>query len=228
MGCTIRVGVLVWPSFWAILSLLIPRAASAVPVAFDFRGQVTWVGDPYNVLDPASIHVGAPVEASLQFDTSTPDLPPYAGDPTRGCFVGPGWLKVSISGLAFEKTTGVQVDVLHGANGGQELFQAMALQAPTAWPATIPLYNESQIFMSFWETAPPFDLLSSAELPLTMDFSRADDALAFVRSYTADENMYEVQFDLTLIPEPGSMPLLAGGVLIRFLVSFARRRRDLR
>ncbi len=191
-----------------ILTALSTFSSSATPVTFDFTGRVTSVYDPYGLVPPTTIHLGSPVQASLRFDTDTPDWPLYVNDPTRGSFVGSGWLKVNVNGLNFQQTTDIQVDILHGANGGQELFQAMALQNPTAWPTELPVFTFPQIFMAFWETAPPYDLLANAELPISMDFSRADITHAFVRAGTSSLNMYEIQFSLTQVPEPSVAALL--------------------
>lgn len=208
----------------AVSLTVFPANTRAEIITFDFIGTVTSVYNPYNVVSPSLITLGNPVQASLRFDTTTPDLALYADDPTRGSFIGPGWLKVNINGLNFERTTTVQVDILHGANGGQELFQAMALGSPTAWPAELPTYSYPEIFMDFWETGPPYDLLSNAELPTTMDFSRADSMLAFVRAGTSDANMYEIQFKLVQVPEPGGASLLAVGWLLWSLRACARDR----
>ena len=207
-----------------VIGLFSTLVSSATIVTFDFTGNVNSIYDPNGLVAPTPIHLGSPVQASFRFDTATPDWPLYADDPTRGSFVGPGWLKVNINGLNFERTTGVQVDSLHGANGGQELFQVMALQNPTAWPSELPIFTNPEMFMAFWETAPPYDLLSNAELPTSMDFSRADIYLAFVRASTSSANNYEIRFSLTQVPEPGVTSLLAFGLFLGSLRYLAHHR----
>ena len=190
-------------------------------VTFSFAGQVTYIGNPLGVVVPALIHLGSPVQASIRYDTATPDSPLYIDDPTWGSFVGPGAVKVNINGLKFEQDNTIQVDILHGANGGQELFQAGGYRNPTAWPSELPVLTNPTIFMAFWETGPPRDLLANAELPTLMDFSRADITHAFVRSSSAQSG-YEIQFSLVQVPEPTSAGLLAIGLLC-FLPHFTKK-----
>jgi len=121
---------------------------------------------------------------------------------------------VNINGLAFERTTTVQIDILHGANGGAELFQVLTIGDISSWPAPIPAYTDQTLLLQFWETGPPHDFLSNADLPTYLDFSRADVRLGTVRTSTSSDNMYEVQFGLTQVPEPGAASLLAGGLLL--------------
>jgi PEP-CTERM motif len=196
--------------------------ARAEIVTFYFAGNVSSIYNPFGLVNPSLIKVGDPVQASIQFDTTTPDSI-YADDATQGTFIGPGWMKAKINGLDFERTTDVQIDILHGANGGQELFQALALGGATAWPAALPTFDSPRIFMAFWETQPPYDLLSNAELPVSMDFSRADMIEAFVGASSLNLNMYEIRFDLLhQVPEPGSAVLLGVGLLLLATRRFSR------
>ena len=195
--------------------MLCPVGAVGEIVTFDFTGSVSSVYNPYGVVSPSLIGLGDPVQASLRFDTATQDL--YPDDPTRGAYIGPGWFKVNINGLDFERTTTVQVDILHNGNGGQEYFDADAFQNPTSWPAELPLYDYPQIFMAFWQSKPTYDLFSSDALPTALDFSRADMQTAFVRAGTSTANMYEIQFRLLQVPEPGVVSLLPGGLLLLLL-----------
>jgi len=190
--------------------------ASAEIVTFDFIGNVSFVYNPYSVVDPLLIRTGDPVQVSLRFDTTSPDANP-ASD--WGTFYSPGWLKVNINGLTFERTTTVQIDILHGANGGEELFQAMTLNGLTSWPNSIPSYPFQNLLLHFWETGPPHDFLSNADLPTSLDFSRADVRLGSITTSTSSANMYEVQFNLTQVPEPGLAALLIVGLLV-WIISF--------
>jgi PEP-CTERM motif len=195
---------------YLIAACACPLGASAEIVTFNFVGSVSYVYNPYAVVDPLLIRIGDPVQASLRYDTTTPDTYPESD---RGSFIGPGWLKVTINGLTFERTTTVQIDILHGANGGQELFQAMALNGLTSWPNSIPSYPFQNLLLQFWETGPPHDFLSNADLPTSLDFSRADVRLGTITTSTSSANMYEVQFNLTQVPEPATATLLIVGLL---------------
>ena len=189
--------------------------AKAEIVTFNFTGTVTSVYNPYGVISPGLITVGDPVQTSLRYDTTSPDG--YPGDPTWGAFVSPGWLTMNFNGLVFGRTTSVRVDILNNGNGGQHLFQAMAQGGATVWPVELPSYAMQDIMTLFWETAPPYDLLSSDQLPTSMDFSRADMSYGFVRASNATfANMYEIQFSLQQVPEPGAGSLLAGGLILWF------------
>jgi len=161
------------------------------------------------------VQVGDPVQVSLRYDTATPDLNPEAN---WGRYVSPGWVKVSVNGLNFERTTALQIDILHGVNGGQELFQVLALGSPTAWPAEVPTYPYPRILLGFWETRPPYNFLSSADLPTFLAFSRADIRSGGIATGTDTLNMYEIQFNLVQVAEPSVAGLLAGGLLLWWLV----------
>jgi hypothetical protein len=130
----------------------------------------------------------------------------YANDPDRGSFTGPGWLRVNIEGVSFEQNNGIQVDILHGANG-QELFHAMAIYDSKPSTADLPTYY--QTFLGFWETDLPYDFLSNAELPTTLDFSRADQSHAVINA-----NNYQIVFSVAQVPEPSTFALVAVAILL--------------
>jgi hypothetical protein len=204
----------------AILSLT-PVASQAETITFDFTGHVTSISDPFGFVG-SLITTGDPVLVSLRYDTTTPDF--YPADPTRGTYrYSPGWLKVDIDGLAFEKTPTVEVvDVLHGSQN-QELLQALDfLGTPTAWPSQLPTFTYSPISMGIGQTNPPFSLFQSDALPTSIDLSNADIRGGEVGSSTQELGMYNIQFALDsqspiLIPEPGTATLLAGGLLLCWL-----------
>jgi len=145
------------------------------------------------------------VFASLRYDTSTHDL--YPEDPTRGTYESPGWLKFQVSGLRFEKNTPVQIDVLDGFNDSDG-FQVLANGQSTVWPTPLPPFAYTELFMSYWQTRPPLTMMSSDALPTAVDFSPADQSLCFARVPSATD-YYEIQFQLTQVPEPGTWALLA-------------------
>lgn len=116
---------------------------------------------------------------------------------------------MNINGLEFEYGAGVQIDILHGANGGEEMFSAMALGEPTTWPQSIPRFANPSILLYASESAPPFDFLSDAELPKTLDFSRADMRFGHVRATSETlQRMYQIQFDFVQVPEPSVATLI--------------------
>jgi hypothetical protein len=77
--------------------------------------------------------------------------------------------------------------------------------------------------LSYWQSAPPFNLLANDELPTSIDFSPADHSLCFARVPSAVDP-YEIQFELMQVPEPGSLWLVvvAGVLLGRCLANPAR------
>jgi hypothetical protein len=196
----------------AVLMCALPAPTQATIIEFEFSGNVSFIGDPFGLVG-SLITLGDPVLVSLRYDTTTPDL--YPDDPTRGAYVGPGWLKVNINGLAFEQTLGVQIDVLDGFDG-QELFQALGVccPSPTAWPASLPLFPFSGVGLGIGQTMPPYTLLSSDALPTFLNLGLADFASGAVVSSTEDLNMYEIQFQLFQVPEPGIFALLGTGLLV--------------
>jgi len=205
----------------ALLSLA-PIASQAETITFDFTGHVTSVYDPFGLVG-SLITTGDPILASLRYDTTTPDF--YPADPTRGEYPNtPGWLKVDIDGLAFEKTPTVEVVAVLNGFQDQELLNAFdVLDNPTAWPGQLPTFTYPEISMFIGQTTPPFSLFPSDALPSEIDLSKADIRWGFVRAGTQDLNMYEIQFALdsvpSTIPEPGTATLLAGGLLLYWLCS---------
>jgi hypothetical protein len=197
--------LLIAVSFWFL------RARSEV-VTFDFAGNVTSVYNPYAVVPASLIRLGDPVQISLRYDTAA--LDGYRDDPTRGSFVSPGWLKVNINGLRFECSTYAQIDIIHAsATGGQELFQVMSYPPFSAWPTALPDYPNKGFGFGCWETRPPYDFLPSADLPLELNFSRADIRNGNIATGTQALNMYEVQFTFVQVPEPTVITLLSVGLL---------------
>jgi hypothetical protein len=195
-------------------------AASGEIVTFDFTGSVHTVYNPYGVVSPSLVQLGDPVWVSLRYDTTA--LDGYPEDPTRGAFWSPGWLKVNINGLAFECADKALIDIIHtAASGGQEFFQALPYGNLTAWPEALPDYPNKGFGFACWETGPPYDFLSNAELPLALDFSRADIRNGGIQTGTDALNMYEVQFSLVQVPE-ASTPALAGLGAVALLI-FRRR-----
>jgi hypothetical protein len=195
----------------AIIAVFFSAAVShATVVTFNFQGNVAYIWDPDSLVGATGIQIGSPVQTSLRFDTATPDFPLYADDPSRGSFTGPGWLKVSIAGVNFEQTSGVQVDILHGANGGEEVFDAMADYGATPSSPELPTYF--QTYLGLWETGPPYDLLSNAELPTSLDFSRTDQSHAVINA-----NNYQIVFSVAQVPEPSTWALATVAVLLRAL-----------
>ncbi len=199
-------------AFWIISAWLCTYGAQGEDVTFSFTGRVSWIYNPSGAGDALAVSVGDPVQLSLRFDTSTRDL--YPDDSARGAFEGPGWLKTTINGLAFEQTQTVQIELIHSGNGGQELFQAQALGDASAWPVPLVAYPQKRTLISFGETGPPYDLLSNAELPIQMDFSRADESFGSVMTAGEVWNVYEIGFSLVQVPEPGPTTLFVVGLLL--------------
>lgn len=182
------------------VTLLLSRVVSAHPVTFDFLGQVDYITDPDNVVAATPIRFGSALTLSLRFDTDTPDNELYAADPTRGSFRGPGWIKLNIEGVLFEQASGVQVDILHGANGDQELFQAMAnYPGSTSWPG-LPGYYQTLI--ALWQNEQPHNMLANAELPDWVVFSRAQENHCVINA-----DNYQIVFSISQIPEPSTLAL---------------------
>jgi hypothetical protein len=212
---------LAFPTVAACFSAL---AASGAVVTFDFTGSVHNVYNPYGVVSPSLVRVGDPVSVSLRYDTTT--LDGYPEDPTRGRFFSPGWLKVNINGLAFECTNRALIDIIHtGASGGQEFFQALPYGNQTVWPAELPDYPNKGFGFACWETGPAYDFLSNAELPLALDFSRAEIRNGGIQTGTDTLNMYEIQFNLVQVPEPSATVLLLAGISLG--VGMQRHRRQM-
>jgi hypothetical protein len=194
----------------AVIMSLFQVASRADTVVFDFTGHVTSVYDPFGLVG-SLITAGDPVSASLQYDTATPDL--FPADPTNGRYLGAGLNNVQIDDFFFAESF-VQMDILHNGNGGQEYFEALGFDHMTAWPVQLPTFTHTELTFIFAQTEQQFNMLSSDALPTSIDFSKADFRLAYVRSATRDLNMYEIHFALAQVPELGTAALLATGLLV--------------
>jgi hypothetical protein len=190
--------------FGALIMSLFQVASRADTVVFDFTGHVTFVYDPFGLVG-SLITAGDPVSASLQYDTATPDL--FPADQTNGRYIGAGSDQVQIDEFFFAESF-VQMDI---GNGG---LQALGFDHMTAWPVQLPTFTHIELTFIFAQTGQPFTMLSSDALPTSIDFSKADFRLAYVRSGTQDLNMYEIQFAIEPVPEPGTAASLATGLLV--------------
>jgi len=200
-------------AFFLVAAWSFAFAASGEIITFNFTGAVESVYNPFGVVSPSFARIGDPVQISLRYDTTSPDG--YNDDPTRGSFVSPGWFKVEINGAHFENTSLVQIDVIHAsAVGGQEFFQVLPFGGVTAWPAELPQYPYRTFGFAAWETGPPYDFLSSDQLPLALDLSRTDIRNGGVSISTDTLNMYEIQFTFSQVPEPGVSVLLGAGLVL--------------
>jgi hypothetical protein len=95
----------------ALMVSVFPTVSHSAIITLNFMGDVTFIYNPHGIVGPP-IALGAPVTASIRYDTVWPDL--YPGDSTRGTYLSmPGWLKVNISGLLFEQTISYQSAVGH-------------------------------------------------------------------------------------------------------------------
>jgi PEP-CTERM motif len=214
-----------------VLLCLLPAATQASSITLKFEGTVTGVQDPFGLVG-ARVTRGDPVHGSIRYDTATPDF--YPTDPTRGTYFSPGWLRININGLGFH-SSGVQVDVLNMFQPNTNLFQALVCCSagefgnPTEWPGSLPLFPFYRMLLFLAETMPPYSLLSSDALPVSLDLAAADLIVGDVTSGTSDTTMYQIQFGLTglePIPEPGTLALVGAGLavgLARYRASRARR-----
>ena len=211
----------------AVLMLcVLPPSSHADVITFDFSGPVYAIYDPFGLVG-SLVTVGDPVRGTLRYDTASADG--YSDDPSWGKYLSPGWITLEIDGLAFEFTSRVLIDVLHHANGNQELFQVLGswnpFIVPSAWPASLPAFKYTGLGLGIGQSYLPYDLLSSDALPRSLDLARADFASGEVGSGTDDLAMYYIQFRLTTfqsdaepepepVPEPGAFGLLGAGLAL--------------
>jgi hypothetical protein len=203
------------------LAFLGSLAAPADVVTLQFGGTVTSVYSPTGAVPTSLIQVGDPVQISVRYDTTTPD---YRPDANWGGYNSSGWLKVQIRDMAFERTSGINVEVLNGANGNQHLFQVMGEGPTSAWPQELSGFDERRMMLGVWETQAPIDLLAGPGLPTSLDVTRADYAIGEIGVSSANLNMFTAQFRLSMIPEPGTASLLLLGGICWLLTSTTKSR----
>jgi hypothetical protein len=209
----------------ALMVSLFPTLSHSAIITLDFTGKVTDIFDPENWIGD-QIALGAPVEASIRYDTLWPDSSP---SPNSGEYDMPGGLKVTIGGLLFEQTGIYHMSVTHGSAPFPESFfhvytsgtSVFGDQIPV-WPASLPQFDFSGFDIQFSDTQAPFDLLSSDAPPASFDITRADGGGGFGlvvahRISSPDVPAYRIQFELTqqaeIVPEPGTLSLLAFGLV---------------
>jgi hypothetical protein len=195
----------------ALMVSLFPTLSHSAIITLDFTGKVTDIFDPQTIIGN-QVALGAPVKASIRYDTLFPDTPP------SGFYENmPGWLKVTIGGLLFEQTNGYYMSVTHDTSTPFSAFLVYTYQT-TGWPASLPQFDFAAFAIQFSEDQPPFDLLSSDAPPASFDITRADWNLGSVVAARIEEGgkpAYEIRFELTqqaeIVPEPGTLSLLALG-----------------
>lgn len=184
--------------------------AEAVPVTFDFRGHVTFIlntGSPIGSL----VEVGDPVLASLRYDTATPDT---EGSSNVGRYIGPGWIKVRINGLAFEHTAGVEVLVVNDIGVPDTVFDSVTARGssstPTRWPNQLLPLSSSDLFLTWSEEIPiSFQVLpvlvTSDALPISGDVFNVAGRGA-IRGASIPASSHVVGFDLSPFPDLSPVP----------------------
>ena len=197
-----------------------PATGQASIFELHFAAVVTNVGDLTGTLD-AFVRVGDRVNIDIGYDLATPDFPTYASDPTRGAYLSPGWLRITVNDLFFAMD-GVQVDVLNWPD--QDLF---TVNGGTLWPSVIsdwpdelPLFPILGGGLGFIDLTAPFDLTSSDALPAApLAWHRADIAGGHIGAGTDELSMYDISF--RVVPEPTMISLVGFGIAW----AVARRRR---
>jgi hypothetical protein len=224
VGATYRLALLT-----ALVVSLFPTLSHSAIITLDFTGKVIAIQDAIEdreLVIGTRIALGAPVKASIRYDTLWPDSIPDSAD--IGSYEDmPGWLKITIGGLLFEETISYHMEVGPGGSTPQlSVFHVATRGNPTGWPAALPRLDFSGIEILFSDDSPPFDLLSSDAPPASFDITRATGGVGFgfVAAGRRDgRTTYAIQFELTqqpqIVPEPATLYLLALG----FVTVGARR-----
>jgi len=177
------------------------RPAAGYPVTWEFAGDVRNVGDRDGVL-PESVTVGAPFSGSFTFESTTPDS--EQDDPTHGIYEG-----------ALTSLSGIFGDVPFASNG---LFDVTVLN-DTTLPDDSFIFVGSAVFLnrivntSFGLTDLNATIFSSDALPLVPPSLDRLDSIVF--GLNSQEEGIFIGGDVTsLVPEPGTLCLLALGALM--------------
>lgn len=211
-----------------LIALLLPVILPAATVTLQFNSQVSSVIDPFGNIG-SLVHPGDLVVGTLSYDPALVSLAPPAeviwrcGLAPSPCYDVPGTITLEINSLMFT-LPGTHVSVSY--NG---IWQGFGVRAdndtgiPSQWYLPAPRYYGIYSYFGMPAMASSTDSMPN----FSIDASQVARASGSVYSTMADPEYhtnptsYEIQFG---IPEPGTVVLVGGGMLLTALGLIARRR----
>jgi len=223
-----------------LLAASLPMAATAVPIHGEFTGTVWSVGATGTTV-PGDIAPGATVTGSFQFENT--GQAPYLqfGDGLNISYYTSystgSFFSLSI-GSQLWVAQGVAIDVRNDSPNLQDDYLSFgystditnyydpAFPADTSFPGATPDMNRRGFGISLFDTANPWDLVTSQELPGSasdIDLTSINYMNGSISAGTQSlEQSYYIYFSVnsvtlrdnpTAVPEPGTLGLLAAGLL---------------
>jgi hypothetical protein len=230
-----------------LASLLVgffPMAALAVPISGAFTGTVWGVTDG-GASVPGAIGAGAQVTGAFQFENigQAPFSQVDGVNQSSYLSYSPGsFFRMSIGSLTWE-ANGLSVIVRNDSSLGDDLFQLVfnsglpaidpAFPGATSFPGAAPDATNSSFAISLFDTS-SMNLVSSQALPDSasqVNLPAINFANGSIFGATGPNTFYAINFNVDsvsmrdverAVPEPGTLPLMAGGFFAVWLL--ARRR----
>jgi len=202
----------------AALSIQFAASAAATPVLFTFNGHVTSVQG----FTPTGASVGDLVSGQGKFDPAATDFNSGPNETFQIFSSGSAFLEINIhtnSGvLAFRGGPGVTAEAAYLWTWDQssypsgDYFQFSAYSDASGWPAAL-LGGTNEATLSFYDQLAPFSMLDGVVVPAGLpDLSQVTTQGNFVRSFGSSN--FQINFDLTPVPEPGTGLLITAALLM--------------
>ena len=224
-----------------VASLLVgsfPLAAMAVPIAGEFTGTV-WGTSESGAIVPDGIGAGAIVTGAFQFENigQAPFVTVDGVNASSYLSSSPGSLLSISIGSSLWEAQGLSVivrndsevlndDLLQLVYSGSLKFFDPAFPDATSFPGIPTITSNSSFGISLFDTAAPLDLVSSQALPDSASQINLDSVLyrngSLFGSPDGANSYYQINFTIdsvsihdvaTPVPEPGTLPLMAAGLL---------------